>query len=476
MKYMIYAISVLLITTSCHATPESETVVNKGGDWVNSMVEKSADFGTDSLTLNDALQQLEYDCLKKLSYSLEGENISVMVDMDIVLPEYKMPIVLLEENNIEYEQIEQLFRLLGLQDEKLYHLEFTQMAKTKKQIQRFIELQLEKIIKLNEDGADTTGAKEYLDKLYKDLENAPENYGEAAEQLSLGNENMSKPFIISEQNYNKQDYALVVGESNSFYPMIRINFMQEDRQIINYLRQGKVGVPSSDSIDYIDENEFSLEKGKKIIAPFVEVLAKDLTLIDIGVMGDIENNEDPRPYGYVFIYKRILNGVASNYVLLPSDGWRGAAVANRIDVAFNEELSYSTPPVEEELIISITEDGVYYLRNTSPRKVKEVLSCEASLLPFEQIKDRFNKYILMHGFSDIHKIALEIKKAKLGMMDIRVADKGKQYVSIPVWDFYGDYKINTSTNNEFVETNEPFQVLLTINAIDGSIIDRTKGY
>ena len=113
---------------------------------------------------------------------------------------------------------------------------------------------------------------------------------------------------------------------------------------------------------------------------------------------------------------------------------------------------------------------------TSPRQIKQILSCEAALLPFEHIMERFDHYIVMHGFSDEHNVSLEINKAKLGMMDIKVANENNQYLSIPVWDFYGDYKLAFMKNDEVIETNEPFQVLLTINAIDGSIIDRRRGY
>ena len=345
-----------MVLSACQPTPESEPVVNKGGDWVTSMVEKSADYGRKDLTFCVPFQRIEYDCPEKLDYSLDSENISVKIDAQIVLPKYKIPIVLLEEKNMEYSQIAKLNKILGLDVKKLYHFDFAQMASTKKQIEKLIEQQLENIADLNKEGIDTKYATDHLEHLYRELDDAPENYSEAAKMLGLDNDDISKPFVVTEKNYSKQNYVLVAEEN--LYEMVRFNAMPGNGQYYIYLSDGRVGVPSSNSEEYIVKNYFSIDEGKKEIKPFLEALASELKLVEIGVMGDIDNKGDTRPYGYVFVYKRMLNGVDSNYAILPSEGWRGAAVAARIDIAFSEEVTYSSPPLNEELMVSVTEEGV----------------------------------------------------------------------------------------------------------------------
>ena len=65
---------------------------------------------------------------------------------------------------------------------------------------------------------------------------------------------------------------------------------------------------------------------------------------------------------------------------------------------------------------------------------------------------------------------IKIEQIKLGMMRCRLSES--RYVYLPVWDFIGDctYKIDDIPDGEY---NVSF---LTINAIDGSIIDRVAGY
>ena len=194
-------------------------------------------------------------------------------------------------------------------------------------------------------------------------------------------------------------------------------------------------------------------------------------------MGDSIKNADIRPFGYVFIYKRAARGVENNFVILPSDGWRGAAAAHK-SIKYEDEILYAMPAVDEKLMISVTEEGIYYIEYTSPREVVDLLSYEAGLMPFALIKERFEKFILMNGYSKEHQISLNITEIKLGMMDVKVADNPNQFIQIPVWDFYGHYEViyKNLNDSDIIQIKQPFQVLLTINAIDGSIIDRNLGY
>ena len=68
------------------------------------------------------------------------------------------------------------------------------------------------------------------------------------------------------------------------------------------------------------------------------------------------------------------------------------------------------------------------------------------------------------------------------MMKIKLAD-GIGYMYVPVWDFFG-YSVNTYTDNTQLvldknnqKTFDEFgKSYITINALDGSIIDRALGY
>jgi hypothetical protein len=70
---------------------------------------------------------------------------------------------------------------------------------------------------------------------------------------------------------------------------------------------------------------------------------------------------------------------------------------------------------------------------------------------------------------------------------MRIIDKNNsgEYLYVPVWDFYGrvitEHKQGTGETGVFDEPNkwterELGYSLLTINAIDGTIINRAQGY
>lgn len=63
-----------------------------------------------------------------------------------------------------------------------------------------------------------------------------------------------------------------------------------------------------------------------------------------------------------------------------------------------------------------------------------------------------------------------IKEIRLGYMCTMDRDRPERHLLIPVWDFYGE--------REFRDGYYTFdnQSLFTINAMDGTVIDRDYGY
>ena len=62
---------------------------------------------------------------------------------------------------------------------------------------------------------------------------------------------------------------------------------------------------------------------------------------------------------------------------------------------------------------------------------------------------------------------VEIGKITLGLMRIQNKDDEDNYTLIPVWDVF-----EKNTLNGQIDTMS----MMTINAMDGSVIDRTVGY
>lgn len=113
----------------------------------------------------------------------------------------------------------------------------------------------------------------------------------------------------------------------------------------------------------------------------------------------------------------------------------------------------------------------------SPYEVVETVTNTTALKPFAEIKDIFERMILVTnatGADDAVEITIDISKAELGMMRVAQPDHPDTALLIPVWDFFGS-RTMVSTG-VLSEQNNPYQSFLTINAIDGTIIDRYLGY
>jgi hypothetical protein len=154
--------------------------------------------------------------------------------------------------------------------------------------------------------------------------------------------------------------------------------------------------------------------------------------------------------------------------------------------------TYSYPWFNEIIEIQLGENGdLFSFIYAAPLIEGEILSSDVDLLEFSEIQNIFRKQIIYEGIylenEYITKREYHINYIKLGMMRVAVENEINKYMVIPVWDFFG-YYIDTYDSQEHTQWNldENNQVaqnyddsnysILTVNAIDGSIIDRSLGY
>ncbi|MDR0963587.1 MAG: DUF6034 family protein, partial [Clostridium sp.] len=121
---------------------------------------------------------------------------------------------------------------------------------------------------------------------------------------------------------------------------------------------------------------------------------------------------------------------------------------------------------------------------TSPYTVKEIVFEESSMLPFGEIQSIFEQMIgVVHdGWDNDENYSFEVKitEARLGLMRVTEQDVGESGLIIPVWDFFGTVTLKGKPGkpnpSEGTDNSYQYTSLLTINAIDGSIIDRELGH
>ena len=173
-------------------------------------------------------------------------------------------------------------------------------------------------------------------------------------------------------------------------------------------------------------------------------------------------------YGYRFYYTRVLNGIPVSYVYVQG----GADTKSRVQTTM-----YAPVPPYEKLFIDVGENGIFQIQLQHPLQIGDVMG-EAALLPFDQIMEVFGRIAplsiaaneLNSKFGNQYVNNLYIKEIRLGYMCTMDRDRPERHLLIPVWDFYGE--------REFRDGYYTFdnQSLFTINAMDGTVIDRDYGY
>jgi hypothetical protein len=191
---------------------------------------------------------------------------------------------------------------------------------------------------------------------------------------------------------------------------------------------------------------------------------------------------------YTFVFAHELGGVQCRI--------------DAIGMAYDQN-QYDEVWENESIQIIVDKDGIVYFGWYFPMKITEELSGGVPFLTFEEVMGCFSKMVFIKnsylerdvsmdvrivdgvpeigsGEGDIKadNIFIRIEKITLGLMRVQ---SGREYLLIPVWDFYGHKKIFCADGSDFYERAQLDYMLeplnfLTINAIDGSVIDRNYGY
>lgn len=147
----------------------------------------------------------------------------------------------------------------------------------------------------------------------------------------------------------------------------------------------------------------------------------------------------------------------------------------------------------ESIWVNVGKDGILSFTWQSPSGETIVKEEQSALLPFEEIASIANTMLPVvivgpksHSLVDLDRINgfdtkmdVEITKVSLNLMRIR--DKGSlQGTIVPVWDFWGTWDWYDAEPNAYGYNEKGMNYttgpMLTLNAIDGSVVSRELGY
>ena len=134
----------------------------------------------------------------------------------------------------------------------------------------------------------------------------------------------------------------------------------------------------------------------------------------------------------------------------------------------------------ENVRVYVNDDGIVGFDYEIPLELMETVVEDSSIKSFDDIKKTFESMIVANYASDTSSdddtnLSTNVTVDKVVLRYTRVSeqDSFSTGLMVPVWDFIGSVSYEGDASKLEAEKNS---VVLTINAIDGTIIDRTVGY
>ena len=218
----------------------------------------------------------------------------------------------------------------------------------------------------------------------------------------------------------------------------------------------------------------SLDEAKKMVQEKVDKMGiTDLQFSDwsYALCNNLEkdNSLSNLGSGYAIYYTRTINGVPITQTM--ADG----GALEDMDSTM-ETWSY------ESLYFFVDKDGIESMYYSNPYTIGETKTENLNLLPFSEIMKTYEKMMVVTNADN-----MEYEKSRVYDVDRIVLGYARIYepstdphtgLLVPVWDFFGSRKVEGDYDgNSYSDiTDYPNWSFLTINAVDGSIIDRDLGY
>lgn len=411
------------------------------------------------------------------TYAWEGnsENISVKVNAPVIIPRgegFKTYRVTARTYTQEdYDRVSQVL----FKGETLWERDYEQMEKSNGYTKEEIEERIERYEAKKAAGGkyEDTGKNVSYDDLIEEWEAKKEDAPDEAVLKEV-------PAVISytaSDDYLEENilYGYVTVDGFDYYVSVDNNLRNDWRWIIfevNAQRTNASFMPVGEGDEAgVEKDKFPRQELKEE----AEKMVADMGFTEFAAAGDeffqtygwneeinaySEDNKD----GYGVHFTRTLDGIPVTYTYN-----EGTSM---------EDESLSAWPYEEVKILYDTE-GIVNFKWTNPYNIEKLSEETVFLISFSDIENIFEEMFLKK-YSDLYaesdtQTSFEINQIRLGYMRIMEKGNAMEGTMIPVWDFFGSVTV-IQNDGETYTYGGSYASWLTINALDGTIIDRDLGY
>lgn len=503
---------ILLITfglSGCQKSPDSSIVVNKDFDKLIDEAEKT---GEGTIGVED---MIKYDSYQT---TIEDDSLGVTVNVDakVDIPKTnQLSVVRVKQTPITQDFLDKVKDKL-VKGETLYDGSVTNI-RSKKDIEQEIHLLQENIEEAKNiyEGGDIETIQQELQRQIDDLQ---EEYEEAPEEIDMENyqsdgllhsvkemyeKDYSNEFYSWEYSLNPDGevfYGVTDGENGNYLSL----YVQNNEDYGNCLRfrstkhgleftaavavggsnlsgdypeicKVEEGVPDiseymdghSGISEYADEAAtISQEQAKEIADTFIEEMGlTDFQYSEGDLYFEILDIRTGTEVGYRKTYiLRYMRNMDDAFVIFGatgkhSEGWSGESYVKK---------DWSNECIE----FRINDEGIVGFDYNAPLEVTETVVEKSNLKTFDEIKSIFETMVVITNAQEEMQTTIDIDRVLLGYARISEADRFDTGLLVPVWVFEG--RKNNSYDSYMTESE--YGVILTVNAIDGSVIDSELGY
>lgn len=472
MKKWVLAIGVVIVLSGCQPTPKDGIISSKVDGYIEEAISATP------------APVYSYSIDEHINSKIHTDNTEIYIDADVVKPDTERYSVLrVEPVDIKEEKAKSIVNnIFG--SEPLYEALSTEPV-TQEEIMNLLIGRQAKLIEMeksfegsSQEYEDFVALYEQETEYWKDkLKTAPTTIERKPmeikyiKQEDIGDVNK---FCISGSLITDSDISTGI----SFYK----SSLGKDSIMYYYNYENlKIHTDIIAEDDKYTNTTISKDDAIKQAREFIEKLGcEDVDIVCTGLsLYDADSNApyEDRARCYVIIFGKTYNGIQQTYVNNSS--------FTKMFLNQNEDQSGETSPNinqynqywgDEHITVFVDRRGVVQCEWAYPSKIANVINENVNLLPFSEVKEQILNQLKLERVYHIEglKYDVYIDKIVLGYSKVIEKDSNNEYMLIPTWDAVGRIRYKGPDGELLLESLG--QSFLTINAIDGSVIDRNLGY
>jgi hypothetical protein len=467
----------MIFMTACQPTPEETVVRSKDKDLVQEVVIANEEENAVELIEDKNIIQEQIEAINKHLYMeiRANDRVNIVVDAEVEVPEFdKIPLVRAQPENITQEQLEILIEETA-GDNPVYYQ--------------------------NTGGASIWSQEEIQGLIYK-LKSFSQNESlESSVRKRLENSLslLEKELPVSRPTGEEELYSgiLPVLDNSQYYSSLTVlkSYLGKTKaatyelcQSFNKMKDSLVFRNQEYGEEYTYLERYDGKDADKIDMSYAECKAMAENLIrkmdgedtnmavfssSIGYSIDTYagHTKETSPQCYHFSFAREYNGTyarAVNYMYK------------------NDNINYREAVGTEKLYVVVDNSGICSFRWQNCSKYVETVTEDVPLVDLETVTNAFQDYCGFKfawvpdydNFPDGVTATININRVELNMMMSLEKNDIGSYIMIPVWDYIGDINYDQEIKNDIgTPINGQKDIsIITVNAIDGTVIDRQQGY